>query len=148
MKQNNLFWFENCFRQSETFLFSPKTYRLKQNVLIWLTKFFFTKADLFCFCLLDEAKQFDLVWKLTQPYVSDHFYLIQKLNSLFSKKHDVKTIYSVSVTAYVYFIYKAAGIAENRDTIEMESCQEQKVDWDKNGGISGCRGLTVSTFLI
>jgi hypothetical protein len=95
-----------------------------------------------------------LAWKLSQLYVSDHFYLIQKLkdrsknNSLFSKKHDIKTIYSVSVTTYVYYIYKAAGIAENRDTIEMESCQEQKVDWDKNGGISGCRGRTVSTFLI
>jgi hypothetical protein len=96
-----------------------------------------------------------LVWKLSHLYVSDHFYLIQKLKDriakailCFSKKCDIKTICSASVTTYVYFIYKAAGIAENRDTIEMESCQEQKVEWDKNGSISGCRGRTVSTFLV
>ena len=34
-KQSNSIWSGNCLRQCRTFLFNPKTYRSKQNVLNW-----------------------------------------------------------------------------------------------------------------
>jgi hypothetical protein len=34
-KRTNLIWSKNCWRQSGTFLCNKKTYRSKQNILIW-----------------------------------------------------------------------------------------------------------------
>jgi|LakMenE01Jun11ns_1017448.scaffolds.fasta_scaffold9474344_1 hypothetical protein len=79
-KQSNLIWSVNCLRQCRMILFKLKTnieakgfdlVRLlserKQNILIWSKLIFYASRS---FSVLaqkfwDEAKQFDLVWKLS-----------------------------------------------------------------------------------
>ncbi len=57
----------NCLRQSRTFLFNPKTDRLKQNVLIW-SACYRNESKTFCFgplIIWKKAKQFDFLPKNT-----------------------------------------------------------------------------------
>ncbi len=93
MKQSNLIWSGNCFGQSRTFLFNPKTNRSKRKVLIWSPyyrneskTFWFGKKKSFLasrsfpFWLKNSGtEQSSLIWSGSFLGKLERLYLIQKL---------------------------------------------------------------------
>jgi hypothetical protein len=80
---NQFFWSGNCLRQIRTFLFNPKTNRVKQKVLIWFA-YYRNESKIFCFGLLiigTKAKHFDLVCFLSE-LKAKHFDLVCLLSEL------------------------------------------------------------------
>ena len=59
-KQFEMVW--NCLKQNRTFLFNQKTYRLKQNVLIW-SAYYQNESKTFCLVqFVPERQQNNLIW--------------------------------------------------------------------------------------